>query len=68
MKTMNDANAYELGEYDALMGYEPRTDECQDYYNGYDTFYAQQECLTGQSFEADQEAAGLYNKYTEYGV
>ena len=65
---MNELSAYELGEYDALMGYECRTDECEDYYSGYATFYAQQECMTGQSLEAIQEAAGLYDKYTKYGV
>ena len=65
---MNELSAYELGEYDALMGYDCRTDECEDYYSGYATVYAQQECQTGQSLEAIQEAAGLYDKYTEYGV
>ena len=65
---MNELSAYELGEYDALMGYDCRTDEREDYYSGYATVYAQQECQTGQSLEAIQEAAGLYDKYTEYGV
>jgi hypothetical protein len=65
---MNELSAYELGEYDALMGYDCRTDECEDYYSGYATVYAQQECQTGQSLEAIQEAAGLYDKYTKYGV
>jgi len=69
LKTMNDANAYELGEYDALMGYDCRTDECEQYYNGYATVYAKQECMTAHSIEAMMEAAGMtYDKYTEYGV
>lgn len=69
LKTMNDANAYELGEYDALMGYECRTDECEAYYNGYATVYAKQECMTAHSIEAVMEAAGMtYDKYTKYGV
>ncbi len=69
LKTMNDANAYELGEYDALMGYECRTDECEAYYNGFATVYAKQECQTAHSIEAMMEAAGMtYDKYTKYGV
>ena len=69
MKTMNDANAYELGEYDALMGYDCRIDECEAYYNGYATVYAKQECMTAHSIEAMMEAAGMtYDKYTKYGV
>lgn len=55
---MNELSAYELGEYDALMGYECRTDECEDYYNGYASQYAQEQCQTAHTIEQIKQAGG----------
>ena len=48
---MDNLSAFERGEYDALMGFECRTDECESYYSGYSTQYAQLENATAHYVE-----------------
>ena len=59
--TMNNLSAFEQGEYDALMGYECRTDECAAYYDGYATQYAQEQCQTAYTIEQIKLAGGQYD-------